>query len=178
MSIEERLKSLEEAVRENTAALLGKSSAKKSDKADKDDDAEEKPRSRRSSKDDDAEEKPRSRRSSKDDDAEEKPRSRRSSKDDDERPSKGKMTIDDVRKAYAEYLGPKDGKNYDAHADFVDAVLNEVGADTVRDIKPADFPKVMHWLELKKDGQKKIDFDNDLPEEDEDRPRRRNRDDD
>jgi hypothetical protein len=161
MSIEERLKSLEEAVRENTAALLGKSADKKP-RAEKDEDADEKPRSRRSSKDEDADEKPRSRRSSKDEDADEKPA------------KKGKLTSDDVRKAYADYLGPKDGKKYDENAEFVEAVLDEIGAGTLREIQEDDFAKVMHWLELKKDGKKKIDFDNDLPDEDGDeKPRRR-----
>lgn len=174
MSLEERMKSLEEAIRENTAAVLGKASKSK----DKEDAGDEKP-ARRSRKDEDAEEeKPRSRRSSKDkDEDDEKPRSRRSKDEDDEKPAKkgGKLSIDDVRKAYADYLGPKDGKNYDDHADFVEAVLNEVGADTLREIKDSDFAKVMHWLELKKDGKKKIDFDNDLPEDDEaeEKPRRR-----
>jgi hypothetical protein len=171
--LEDRMKSLEEAIRENTAALLGKATKSK----DKDDAGEEKP-ARRSRKDeDDADEKPRSRRSSKDKDEEEEKPARRSRKDeDDEKPVKkgGKLSIDDVRKAYADYLGPKDGKNYDANADFVEAVLNEVGADTLREIKEDDFAKAMHWLSLKKDGQKKIDFDNDLPDDEaEEKPRRR-----
>jgi hypothetical protein len=173
--LEERLKSLEEAVRELTAAMHGG----KADKADaapksrrsKADDADDEPKSRRGKDADDepksrrgkdADDEPKSRRS-KSDDADDEPKSRRSKSDD----AKGSsdITLDDVRKAYADFLGPDDGKNYDDNADFVEAVLNELGADKISKIEEEDFAKAMHWLKLKKKNPKaKVDFD-DVPEE-------------
>lgn len=161
--LEERLKSLEEAVRELTAAMSGG----KADKADaapksrrsKADDADDEPKSRRGK---DADDEPKSRRS-KSDDADDEPKSRRSKSDDAK--SSSDITLDDVRKAYAGFLGPDDGKNYDDNADFVEAVLNELGADKISKIEEEDFAKAMHWLKLKKKNPKaKVDFD-DVPEE-------------
>lgn len=161
--LEDRMKSLEEALRENTAALIGHKP--KSDKSEKEDAAGEAPARRsRATKEDKEDDAPARRSRATKEDKEDKK----------EKPKSSKMSLDDVRAAYADYLGPKEGKDYDDNAEFVGAVLDEVGADTLRGIKEDDFAKVMHWLELKLDGRK-VNFDTDLPEEAEERPRSRRR---
>lgn len=85
----------------------------------------------------------------------------RPAKDDKKDDKKGsdKLTLDDVRKAYGDYLGTEDEKGYDDRREFIEAVLNELGVDILRDIKDEDFGAAMHWLKAKKKNpDRTVDF--------------------
>lgn len=149
--------------------------------------------SRRRSREDDDEEAP-ARRRSRDEEDEEAPARRRSrGGDDDEAPSKrragrpsekdkkkkgedkpDKLTLETVRQAYGEFLGKDTDGDYDARFEFIEAVLQELGIDMIKDMDKADFPKAMYWLDRKAAG-KKVNFDDDGSDQEEDRGSSRRR---
>lgn len=144
MSLEERMASLEAAIKELTAVVGGK---KNSGEAKDADPPKEEGRRRRSSKDDDEPKETRGRRSSKDDDDKK-----------DAKKDKG-VTVDDLRKSYGEWLGGEDDKGYDDRREFLEAVLDELSLDSLKNIKDADIDAAMHWLKLyKKNPGEKVDF--------------------
>ncbi len=139
MSLEERMASLEAAIKELTAVVGGKANSGEKSEG----------RSRSSEKDaEPPKEDGRRRRSSE-------------SKDDKKDDKKSdKVTIDELRKAYGEWLGDDDSKGFDDRREFLEAVLDELGVDMIKDTKDADIPAVMHWLKLyKKNPGEKVNFD-------------------
>lgn len=143
MSLEERMASLEAAIKELTAVVGGK---KNSGDAKDAEPPKEEGRRRRSSKDDDDKGETRSRRSSKDDDK------------GDSKKDKG-ATVDDLRKAYGDWLGSEDDKGFDDRREFLEAVLDELGIDSLKNIKDGDIDAALYWLKVfKKNPGDKVDF--------------------
>lgn len=138
---------------------------------------EDEDRGSRSRKDDDDDRGSRRRDKDEDEDRGSRSSSRSRDKDDDKpagkketssrssKPKKPKLA--DVRAAFATFMevNPKD---YDSDEDakdeeesrrkFVEAILDEVGADKTSDIKEDDFERVLDWIKRKADGEK-VRFD-------------------
>lgn len=153
MSLEKAMADLQAAIEANTAALKGAKPAA----AAKGDDDEKPARRSRASKDD----------APADD---EKPARRKK-----EEPAEAEIDIETVRGVVAKFLGPKDEEDYDKNSEFIESVLDEVGADTVKDIKSKDFKAVVYWVNKKrKNPDRKVDFD-DRGEDAEEKPARRRR---
>lgn len=139
MSLEKQMADLQSAIEDLTAAVKGSAKSGASEDA----------RPARRSRDEEA---PRRAREEKGDGESDKPgRGRPAGKKDEE------LTIDSVRGAFAKYLGPKDGKDYEDNAEFVGAMLDELGVDSIREMEEKDWKASMHWLKLKKKGSK-VDF--------------------
>ena len=129
MSLEERMASLEAAIKELTAVVGGK---KNSGDAKDAEPPKEEGRRRRSSKDDDDK--------------------------GDSKKDKG-ATVDDLRKAYGDWLGSEDDKGFDDRREFLEAVLDELGIDSLKNIKDGDIDAALYWLKVfKKNPGDKVDF--------------------
>lgn len=133
MSLEERMASLEAAIKELTAVVSGK--ANSGGGAAKDEAPKEDGRRRRREKDDDK-------------------------KDDKKADDKKAPNVGDLRKLYGDWLGGEDDKGFDDRREFLEAVLDELGIDMLKNIKEADVPAAAYWLKQYKaaDGGK-VDFD-------------------
>lgn len=84
-------------------------------------------------------------------------------------PAKKKApTQDEMLAVFAAYMDPGEDDEWteDEAVDFVQAILNELGAEKVREIKAEDRQKAMDWVERKKTGED-VDFDDDGEEEEE-----------
>lgn len=151
MSIEKLLEELIDAVKDNTAAVKAAGGSAPAKDARDDD--------RRSSRDSDK---------GKDDDKGEgrgrgRPSgSKNKDKDDDKgskKDSKKSATIDDLRKEYGDWLGSEDDKGHDERREFVEAVLNELGVDMMKQVKDDDIDAALYWLDQKKKYPKdNVDF--------------------
>jgi len=144
MSLEEKLDALKASIDDLNATLKGQRSS-----GGEPSESRSRSRDRDSEKEDKGESRGRGR-----------PRADDKKDKDDKKDTKAdKLSIDDVRKAYGDFLGSEDEKGYDDRREFIEAVLNELGIDMLKEIKSDDYGAAMHWLKTKKKNpDRNVDF--------------------
>lgn len=77
-----------------------------------------------------------------------------------------KVTGEELDNIYGELLSVKDKKLYKENEQFVQAVVDELGVDSVSEIEKKDFVRAHYWAQQKLAGVDTIDFDEEIESDD------------